>query len=73
MDIKVLGPGCPKCLQVEKVVKQTIEEVGVKATVEKVTDIEDIQTVKAAIKDVCDREQNVILPEVQISSSRCCS
>jgi len=33
---------------------------------------EDIQTVKAAIKDVCDREQNVILPMVQISSSRCC-
>lgn len=42
MDIKVLGPGCPKCLQVEKVVKQTIEEVGVEATVEKVTDIMEI-------------------------------
>ena len=42
MDIKVLGPGCPKCLQVEKVVKQTIEEIGVEATVEKVTDIMEI-------------------------------
>ena len=42
MDIKVLGPGCPKCLRVEKVVRQTIEEVGVEATVEKVTDIMEI-------------------------------
>lgn len=39
MDIKVLGPGCPKCQQTEKVVKEAISETGVSATVEKVTDI----------------------------------
>lgn len=39
MDIKVLGPGCPKCRQTEKVVKDAVSETGVSATVEKVTDI----------------------------------
>lgn len=39
MDIKVLGPGCPKCQQAEKNVKEAVSETGVSATVEKVTDI----------------------------------
>lgn len=39
MEIKVLGPGCPKCQQTEKVVKDALAEAGVQATVEKVTDI----------------------------------
>lgn len=39
MDIKVLGPGCPRCQQTEKVVKDAVAEAGVQATVEKVTDI----------------------------------
>jgi len=38
MEIKVLGPGCPKCQQTEKVVKEAIAEAGVNAEVEKVTD-----------------------------------
>jgi small redox-active disulfide protein 2 len=42
MDIKVLGPGCPKCQQTEKIVKETVAESDVEATVEKVTDIMEI-------------------------------
>ena len=42
MDIKVLGPGCPKCKQTETVVKEAVAESGVDATVEKVTDIMEI-------------------------------
>jgi small redox-active disulfide protein 2 len=42
MDIKVLGPGCPKCQQTEKIVKDAIAESGVEATVEKVTDVMEI-------------------------------
>jgi small redox-active disulfide protein 2 len=38
MDIKVLGPGCPKCQQTEKIVKEAVAESGVSASVEKVTD-----------------------------------
>ncbi|MBI5590260.1 MAG: TM0996/MTH895 family glutaredoxin-like protein [Deltaproteobacteria bacterium] len=39
MEIKVLGPGCSKCHQTEKVVKEAIAEAGISAEVEKVTDM----------------------------------
>ena len=39
MEIKVLGPGCPKCQQTEKVVKGAVAEAGIAANVEKVTDV----------------------------------
>jgi small redox-active disulfide protein 2 len=39
MDIKVLGPGCAKCQQTEKIVKEAVAESGVEVTVEKVTDV----------------------------------
>lgn len=38
MDIKVLGPGCPKCKKTEELVKETVAESGVDAQIEKVTD-----------------------------------
>ena len=28
MEIKVLGPGCPKCQQTEKIVKEAVAEAG---------------------------------------------
>ncbi|MGB8718000.1 MAG: thioredoxin family protein [Desulfobacterales bacterium] len=39
MEIKILGPGCPKCQQTEKVVKEAVAEAGVTAEIEKVTDV----------------------------------
>jgi small redox-active disulfide protein 2 len=42
MDIKVLGPGCPRCQQTEQNVKEALSEAGVEATVEKVTDTMEI-------------------------------
>jgi small redox-active disulfide protein 2 len=42
MDIKVLGPGCPKCQQTEKVVKEAVAEAGVDAQIEKITDTMEI-------------------------------
>ena len=42
MDIKVLGPGCPKCKQTEQNVKAAVAETGIDATVEKVTDVMEI-------------------------------
>lgn len=42
MEIKVLGPGCPKCQQAEKIVRDAVAESGVSASVEKVTDILEI-------------------------------
>ncbi|HDI59722.1 MAG TPA: thioredoxin family protein, partial [Desulfobacteraceae bacterium] len=42
MEIKVLGPGCPKCQQTEKIVKEAVAEAGLTANVEKVTDLMQI-------------------------------
>jgi small redox-active disulfide protein 2 len=44
MEIKVLGPGCAKCGQTEKIVKEAIAEAGIEATVEKITDVMQIMT-----------------------------
>ena len=42
MDIKILGPGCPKCQQAEQNVMAAVTESGAPATVEKVTDTMEI-------------------------------
>ncbi|MDH4241447.1 MAG: thioredoxin family protein [Phycisphaerae bacterium] len=39
MEIKVLGPGCSKCPQTGKVVREAVDEAGVTADVEKVADV----------------------------------
>ncbi len=42
MEIKVLGPGCAKCKETEKLIQAVIDETRKDATVEKVTDMIDI-------------------------------
>lgn len=42
MVIKVLGPGCKNCKKLEANVKQAVSEMGIDATVEKITDVCDI-------------------------------
>ena len=42
MEIKILGPGCPKCKQTEQNVKDAVAEAGADASVEKVTDVMEI-------------------------------
>jgi len=37
-----LGPGCAKCKKTEKLVQEVIKEIGVDATVEKVSDMMQI-------------------------------
>jgi len=39
MEIKILGPGCPKCKTLEKVTQEAVSEAGITATIEKVEDI----------------------------------
>ncbi len=38
MIIKVLGPGCANCVNLERVTREAVAELGIDATVEKVTD-----------------------------------
>jgi small redox-active disulfide protein 2 len=42
MEIKILGPGCPRCHEVEKRTINALAELNVVADVEKVTDIKKI-------------------------------
>ena len=42
MKIKVLGSGCPNCKVLEANTKKALEELKIKANVEKVTDIAKI-------------------------------
>ena len=42
MDIKVLGPGCAKCAELEKLTREAVAEAGVDARVEKVSELQEI-------------------------------
>ena len=42
MEIKVLGPGCPKCQTLEKNTKDAVAELSIDAQIVKVTDINEI-------------------------------
>ena len=42
MQIKILGPGCPRCEETEQAVRDAVAEAGVDATVEKVTNVIEI-------------------------------
>ncbi|HUT66394.1 MAG TPA: thioredoxin family protein [Spirochaetota bacterium] len=44
MVIKILGTGCPKCKKLEANAKEALKAEGVTATVEKVTDLNDIMS-----------------------------
>jgi small redox-active disulfide protein 2 len=41
MLIKVLGPGCPNCVRLENLCKEVVEELGLEARVEKITDMNE--------------------------------
>lgn len=42
MEIKILGTGCPKCKQLEKLTREALDENSINAEVKKVDDIVDI-------------------------------
>ncbi|MBA4358063.1 MAG: thioredoxin family protein [Humidesulfovibrio sp.] len=42
MHITVLGPGCPKCHETEKLVRAAVAEAGVSADVVKVSDFQEM-------------------------------
>jgi len=42
MIIKVLGSGCANCKKLEENTKKAVEELGIEATIEKVTDFKQI-------------------------------
>ena len=42
MKIKVLGPGCSRCHQLEQVVRDVVSELAINASVEEVKDMKKI-------------------------------
>jgi small redox-active disulfide protein 2 len=46
MEIKILGPGCPRCHEVEKRTMNALAELNIAADVEKVSDIKKIMDYK---------------------------
>ncbi len=42
MKIKVLGPGCARCHQLEQAAKEVVKELGIEASIEEVKDIKKI-------------------------------
>lgn len=42
MKIEVLGPGCKNCENLEKVTREALGQLGVDATVDKITDYGEI-------------------------------
>jgi small redox-active disulfide protein 2 len=42
MKIKVLGPGCARCHQLEKTTKEVVKELGIDAEIEDVKDVKKI-------------------------------
>jgi small redox-active disulfide protein 2 len=39
VKITVFGPGCAKCVKTEEIVKQAVEQAGIEAEIEHVSDI----------------------------------
>jgi small redox-active disulfide protein 2 len=42
MNIKILGPGCARCHQLEKTTREIVKELGIDAEIEEVKDINKI-------------------------------
>ena len=42
MEIKILGTGCPKCKTLEKNTREAVNELGIAAEIDKITEINKI-------------------------------
>jgi small redox-active disulfide protein 2 len=42
MQIKILGPGCARCHQVEQMAREVVKELAIDASIEEVKDIKKI-------------------------------
>jgi len=42
MNIKILGPGCGRCQQLEKTTREVVQELGIDARVEEIKDMSKI-------------------------------
>jgi len=60
-DVKILGTGCPKCKQTTAIVQETVNRLGIQATVEKVEDIMEIMKYNVMVTPAIVVDGNVVL------------
>ena len=65
MEIKILGPGCPKCKTLEKLTREVVEQNGIEATVTKVEDIVAIMNIYVAKMNGLRKYKNAIKEELK--------
>lgn len=59
--IKILGTGCAKCKQTEAVIRETLDEIGVSANIEKIEDIEQIMAYDVMSTPALVVDENIVM------------
>jgi small redox-active disulfide protein 2 len=60
MNIQILGTGCPKCRKLEEHARQAIKDGGIDATIEKITEIDQIMDMGVMITPALAIDGNVV-------------
>lgn len=69
MIIKILGTGCPKCKKLEESARHAITESGIDATVEKVTNLDEIMDYGVMMTPALVIDEKVVSTGKQLSVS----
>lgn len=69
MIIKILGTGCPKCKKLEENARLAIAELGISATVEKVTELDKIMDYGVMITPALVIDEKVVSSGKLLSAS----
>ena len=64
MNIKILGPGCARCHQLEKTAREVVQELGIDARVEEIKDMSKIIAYKVMMTP------GLIIDEQVVSSGK---
>jgi small redox-active disulfide protein 2 len=64
MKIKVLGPGCANCQQLDKTVREVVKELGI------VADVEDVREIQKIMQYPILRTPGLVIDEKLVVSGR---
>jgi len=59
MKIQILGSGCPKCRQLEANAREALKQMSLEASVEKVTDLDEIMNMGVMMTPALDVDGEV--------------